>query len=311
MNPLVFAFPGNEKLAQRIADACGGDVGALLLRRFPDGETYVRLDTIVADREIVFACTLNDPDRKTLPLLFALAAAREQGARRVGVVVPYLAYLRQDTQFKPGEAVTSATFARLMSDAADWIVTVDPHLHRYRALDAVYSIPSGVVHAAPLISEWIEANIAGPLLIGPDSESEQWVAEVAAATRAPHVVLEKHRLGDRDVDVSVPRTDGFRDRTPVLVDDIISTAQTMITAVKRLIEAGLPHPTCVGVHALFAGDAYEALRAAGPGRIVTCNTIPHPTNAIDVDDAIAKRVHEMMSNSSDPDEKGNHEDRGT
>lgn len=295
MNPLVFAFPGNEKLAQRIADVCGGDVGALFLHRFPDGEAYVRLDTPVADRDVVFACTLNDPDRKVLPLLFALAAAQQQGARRVGVVVPYLAYLRQDTQFKRGEAVTSATFARLLSGAAYWIVTVDPHLHRYRALDAVYSIPNGIVHAAPMISEWITSNVARPLLIGPDSESEQWVAQVAAAAGAPHVVLEKHRRGDHDVDVSVPRIDAFRDRTPVLVDDIVSTARTMVTAVKHLIETGLPRPICVGVHALFAGDAYAELRAAGPERIVTCNTVPHPTNAIDVDQAIGTRVCEMMT----------------
>ena len=70
----------------------------------------------------------------------------------MGLVTPYLAYLRQDRQFRPGEAVTSRTFARLLSGYADWLVTIDPHLHRYDTLSDIYNIPSRVIHAAPALA---------------------------------------------------------------------------------------------------------------------------------------------------------------
>ncbi|MCA1481376.1 phosphoribosyltransferase family protein, partial [Bradyrhizobium sp. NBAIM08] len=137
----------------------------------------------------------------------------------------------------------------------DGLVTVDPHLHRYDSLDAVYWTPSRVVHAAPLLAQWIQNNAYQPLLIGPDSESEQWVSEVARLAGAPYLVLEKVRRGDRDVSVSVPDVGRWLNHTPVLVDDIISTARTMIETVGHVRAAGLLPPICVGVHGIFADRA--------------------------------------------------------
>jgi ribose-phosphate pyrophosphokinase len=266
-----------------------------MLHRFPDGESYVRLDTPVAQRQAIFVCGLHNPDAKLPPLLFAADAARDLGAHEVGIVAPYLAYLRQDTRFKAGEAVSSVTVGRMVSAVADWIVTVDPHLHRYASLAAVYSIRASAVAAAPLIAEWIRRDLAQPLVIGPDSESARWVSEVAALAGAPHVVLQKSRRGDRDVSVAVPELVQWHGHTPVLVDDIISTAQTMIETITQLRRMGMRPPVCVGVHAIFAGDAYPALQAAGAARIVTCNTIAHTSNAIDLDGAICSAVRELVS----------------
>ncbi|MGC1818242.1 MAG: ribose-phosphate pyrophosphokinase [Casimicrobiaceae bacterium] len=294
MTPVVFAFPGHAGLSRELQAATGAMAGTLVLHRFPDGESYVRLDTPVAGREAVFVCSLDDPDAKLLQLLFAVAAAKDLGAVRAGIVAPYLAYMRQDTRFKPGEAISSATVGKLVSGVADWLITVDPHLHRNASLDAVYAIPSRVVQAAPAISAWIVANVAKPLLVGPDAESGQWVAQVASAVNAPCIVLDKTRHGDRDVTVSMPSAEQFRDRTPVLVDDIVSTAHTMIAAIARLREAGLAAPVCIGVHALFADDSYTELQAAGAARIVTCNTVPHASNAIDVDAAISAAVRALL-----------------
>ena len=298
MSAVVFGFPGHDRLAQRIAREIDCEMGALALHRFPDRETYVRLDADVAQREVVLVCGLHDPDAKALPLLFAANAAKDLGAQRVGIVAPYLGYLRQDTRFKPGEAITSATFGRIVSAFADWIVTVDPHLHRHSSLGAVYSIPGMVAHAAPLMAGWIRQNVDAPILVGPDSESEQWVAEVAHGASAPYVVLAKTRRGDRDVSVTLPQMERWRDRTPVLVDDIISTARTMVAALGRLKEVGFMSSVCVGIHGIFADDAYRALRAAGAARIVTCNTVPHQSNGIDVDPAIAGSVAALLTSGS-------------
>lgn len=299
-SPVVLALAGNESLADTLAGALGGARGALTLRRFPDGESYVRIESAVASHEVILACTLDRPDDKVLPLLFVAATARDLGAARVGLVAPYLAYMRQDRRFADGEGVTSAYFARLLSGAIDWLVTVDPHLHRRSSLAEIYTVDTVVVHAAPHVSSWIQAHVRQPLLVGPDIESAQWVAAVAEAAGVPFVVLEKTRRGDRDVSVSVPEVERWRHHTPVLVDDIISTARTMIATVGHLRRAALPAPVCIGVHGLFAGGAYDELVAAGAAVVATCNTVPHPSNAIDLSTALADGVRSLRGVATAP-----------
>jgi len=289
MTPIVFALPGNEALARGLAAQLSGKLGTAEIRRFPDGESYVRIATPVAGRQVLVVCTLDRPDDKFLPLTFFAATARDLGAARVGLVCPYLGYMRQDKRFRPGEGVTSRYFAASLSRAFDWLVTIDPHLHRLSSLAEIYRVPTHVAHAAPLLSAWIRANVRDPLLIGPDSESAQWVAAVADGAGAPYTVLRKKRLGDRAVRVS-PLPAGDRARTPVLIDDIVSTAQTMIETVGHLRRARYKPPVCVAVHAIFADGAYESLVRAGAAQIVTCNTVPHPSNAIDVGDLLAVMI---------------------
>lgn len=292
--PLLFAMPGNEDFARLLADRLDAELGEIETRSFPDGETYLRLKADPIGREVALVCTLDRPDGKFLPLLFAAHAARALGASRVGLAAPYLGYLRQDRSFMPGEAVTSATFARMLSSAVDWLVTVDPHLHRYASLDEVYTVPSRAAAAAPLLAGWIEANVATPVLIGPDAESRQWVSEVAGLAGVPFQVLEKQRLGDLQVKVSPPDRDLLSNRTPVLVDDIVSSARTMIEAAVHLRELGCPAPYCVAVHAVFAIDSYTRLSDAA-ARIVTTNTVPHASNGIDVSALVAASVKEILT----------------
>jgi ribose-phosphate pyrophosphokinase len=290
----VFALHGHDALAAALVTQLDGEAGILTLHRFPDGESYLRYDTPVAGRAVILVCNLHDPDAKIPQLLFAAAAARELGAAQTGLVAPYLVYMRQDRKFQPGEALTSVTFASLISNGFDWLVTVDPHLHRYHALSDIYSIPSRVVPAAPAIAQWIKENVTTPWLIGPDEESAQWVAAVARAAGAPFAVLEKIRRGDRDVEVSVPDAANRTGHTPVLVDDIISTGRTMARTITHLQQAGLPPPVCIGVHAVFAPHAYEELLSAGAQQIVTCNTVPHSSNAITLNAQIAAAVSDLL-----------------
>jgi ribose-phosphate pyrophosphokinase len=287
---LLAILPGNEAFGTRFGAELGADIAEIELRPFPDGETYLRWRTSPKAREIVLLCTLDRPDGKILPLLFAAAAARELGAASVGLVCPYLGYMRQDRRFKPGEAVTSTHFAAVLSAHCDWLATVDPHLHRRGSLSDIYSVPATAVHSAPLIADWIAKQIERPLLIGPDEESEQWVEAVARRIDAPHTVLRKTRRGDRDVEVRVPDLGHWRAHTPVLVDDIVSTGRTMIATLHHLALSATPPPTCVAVHGIFAGEAYRELLEAGARRVATCNTIPHESNAIDVTGALAKAV---------------------
>ena len=291
----ICAFPGQDVLAGHLRHALGADATRLEWRRFPDGESYVRFEDSPSGKDLAVLCTLTDPDAKTQALLFAAATARELGAASVGLVAPYLGYMRQDKRFRDGEAVTSAIYAAQLSAAFDWLVTVDAHLHRRKTLSEIYAIPALDVAAAPAVSAWIRAHVPDPLVIGPDSESERWAAAVAAGAGAPHVALKKVRSGDRQVRVEAPVLAAFRGRNPVLVDDIISTARTMAAAVGQVRSQGFPAPACVGVHAVFAPDALGTLRAAGVTQVATCNTVPHSTNAIDVSAPLAGAVRATLA----------------
>lgn len=288
--PLVLVpLPGNEVMASQLARLLEADVCEIETRRFPDEETYLRFAQSPEGRSVALVCTLDRPDPKFLPLLFAASAAKQLGASQVGLIAPYLCYLRQDKSFHPGEAITSATFGRALSAEIDWLVTVDPHLHRYGSLDAVYTIPSRVAAAAPAIAEWVLANVPRPIVIGPDSESEQWVATVARLCGAPYKVLAKDRLGDRNVRITIPDMSDRSDRTPVLVDDIASSAQTMIEAARQLRASGLSAPICIAVHALFTAGAFARLRDQAAW-VASCNAVTHETNVIDIAPAIAESV---------------------
>ncbi len=287
---LIVALPGNETLADRLAQSLDAELAQLEFRRFPDGESYLRLHADPAGRDVVCVCTLDRPDDKVPALLFTADLARDLGARRVGLVSPYLAYMRQDQRFAPGEALTSRTFARWLSAHFDDLVTVDPHLHRYASLEEVYTLDSTVVAAAPAVAQWIAREVSDPVLIGPDGESEQWVSEVAALENLPWRVFTKKRYGDRDVRMQLPELDELENHTPVLVDDIISSGTTMAKAARHLIDAGFRPPLAVGVHGLFGENAREVMREGGIERIVCTNTVNAPEADIDLSPLVAAAI---------------------
>lgn len=302
MMPLIFQLPeasgtppGGEGLLSSLCAGLSGERGVLSLRHFPDGETYLRVESTVDGRDVVILASLHEPDGKILPLIFLARNLRELGARRIGLAAPYLAYMRQDRRFQPGEAVSSRYFAELLSQYFDWLVTVDPHLHRIHSLGEIYTIPTSVIHAATAVARWLKAHLEKFVLVGPDEESRQWVEDVARRCGAPFMVLVKERKGDLDVAISVPDVDVWREFTPVLIDDIISSAQTMTTVVKALLSQGMSPPVCVGVHGIFAAQAYDQLRQAGAGQIVTCNTVPHVSNAIDLADDVVVEIKKILT----------------
>ncbi|MGO4816868.1 ribose-phosphate pyrophosphokinase [Flavobacterium sp. W22_SRS_FP1] len=286
MKNIFFALPGNESLTDALVKKENSEKGSLEMRQFPDGESYIRILSNVKDKKVILVCTLHQPDTKLLPLYFLSKIAKELGAQHICLVAPYLSYMRQDNVFNPGEGVTSNYFASLLSGFIDSLITIDPHLHRIKSLSEIYDIPTKVTHAASHISAWIKSNIATPLLIGPDVESEQWVSEVAKNANAPYIILTKIRHGDRNVEVSVPHFNTYKDHTPVLVDDIISTGRTMIETIGHLKTAGMKPPICIGVHAIFTGNAFQEIKDSGAKKIITCNTIPHESNHIDISDLL-------------------------
>lgn len=285
---MFFVTPGAEHLAPAFS-AAGLEEGAGVFRRFPDGESYVRLLDEVAGRRVLIVSTLNDPDRRLMSLLLAAGAARAHGASEVGLAIAYLPYMRQDIAFQEGEPVSAVHFARIVGQFADWIVTVDPHLHRFGSLGEVFgSIPARRVTAVPVIAAWIRNTFTRPLIIGPDSESAQWVQAIAGSTGAPALVLTKTRTGDRSVRIDLPEVGEFGDHQPVIVDDIVSTGTTMTKLVSGLLARGFRPPVCCCVHALFVDDAQVRLLEAGALQIVSCDTVAHPSNTMTVGKLLAE-----------------------
>ncbi|HEY8329075.1 MAG TPA: ribose-phosphate diphosphokinase [Rhodanobacter sp.] len=294
MTRILLPFPSQRGIAENMAPTLEARVGRVDWRRFPDGESLVAIDDALSGTDVAIVASLHRPDELSIALRFAAATAREFGARSVGLVVPYLAYMRQDTRFHRGEAISAPLYARFLEESFDWLVTVDPHLHRNPELSGLYRIPAARIAAAPVVAKWIRDNVPDAMLIGPDSESEQWVSDIAQQAGLPWQVLQKQRHGDRDVEVSLPDAEAARGRTPVIVDDIVSSGRTVIETLGHLRRLGLPAAVCVAIHAMFAEDAYDQLLKAGAARVVSTDSIPHASNAMSIAGLLAEACNDLF-----------------
>jgi ribose-phosphate pyrophosphokinase len=290
MKPILFDLFDEHPLAHGIAKQLNCQLGSFTLRDFPDRETYLQLHDNLRDRHVIMLASLNDPNPKLAPLIFLAETARALGAGKVGLCAPYLAYMRQDTRFNTGEAVTADYYAKLLSTYFDWLVTADPHLHRHVSLAEIYTIPTQVAHATQAIAHWVKQNVSDALLLGPDVESEQWLRSISDVSGMPYQVLQKQRHGDRQVELSAPTFTIEANQTPVIVDDIISTGGTMMAVLQHLQVAKSKPAVCIGIHAIFAGDTYDRLIHAGAAHVITCNSIAHASNAIDLTDSIVEGI---------------------
>ncbi|KZY34413.1 phosphoribosylpyrophosphate synthetase [Oleiphilus sp. HI0081] len=288
MKPLIFDLYAAPELFAALSTELNAEPAKLEHRQFPDGETYMRVHSDYQQREAIIVSNMHQPNSKFLPLVYLCETLRELGIASTTLVCPYLPYMRQDIKFHEGEALTSRYYAKLLNQYLDRLITIDPHLHRYHSLGEIYTMETHTLQANPLIASWVKENIETPLVVGPDSESEQWAAAAADMIGCPYLILEKQRFGDKNVEVSSPNAQDFAQRTPVLIDDIISTGRTMIRTAEALVAEGLQEPICIGVHALFSEDAYCEMSKAPIKDILTCNTVPHSTNTIDIASIIAE-----------------------
>ena len=186
MSALLLYFEDEQAPAQRLAQAFGLQAACVQAHRFPDDELRLRLPVNAAGQlpeQLVLYRSLDRPNDKLVELLLVSRQARELGARQLVLVAPYLAYMRQDIAFNPGEIVSQQVIGHFLADLFDAVITVDPHLHRIRTLDEAVPLKQAIsLSGAPMLAELIAQHHDKPLLIGPDAESAQWIV---AAARAP------------------------------------------------------------------------------------------------------------------------------
>jgi ribose-phosphate pyrophosphokinase len=279
----VLGFPDGEAQARALAQALSVPHETAEVHYFPDSECKVRIKG--RGRRPAVYRPLNHPNPKLIELILAASVLREDGAKDIGLIAPYLPYMRQDIAFRPGEAVSQKIVGRLLAGYFDRVVAVDPHLHRTPRLTDVFAgKPALALTAAPAMAAHLKARQV-PLevvVLGPDEESAPLVKAVAEGVGLSWATCLKERKGDRDVRISLPQDLNLKRRSVVIVDDVVSTGGTIALLARMAREAGAKSVDVYTTHALFDERTHEELTRASIRRIVSCDGVPHKTNEMSV-----------------------------
>jgi ribose-phosphate pyrophosphokinase len=259
------------------------------LKRFPDGELYLRFTAKIGqDHVAIIQSTCHPQNDNLIGLLLMLDTAKNLGAKRITAVVPYLAYARQDKSFKSGEAVSLLTVLKLIGQAgADELVTVD--IHEESSIRGL-SLPVKNLTAMPLVGKYLNRlKLKNPAVLGADQGAERRAQMVAEEMDADYDYLEKRRITPTKV-MMKPKSLEVRGRDIVIVDDIISTGETVAEAAKILKHQGAREIWAACTHAVLAGNAVQILRAAGVKKIIATDTIERRESLISVAPLIARAL---------------------
>lgn len=222
------------------------------------------------------------PEMSLFDIVFAAETAKDLGAKKVVLVAPYLAFMRQDKRFNPGEAISSRIMAKLLNNSVDKVITIDTHLHRYKSMKEVFTVPAKNLTANLLIADYVKKKIPNAVIIGPDGESYQWAEAIAKHIGVESTVFEKTRYSSRHVTSKMTKQVDIKGKNVVIVDDIISTGHTIAEAAKKARALGARSITAIGVHGLLVEGALSKMKKAGVMKVVTTNCIEHKSNKIDV-----------------------------
>lgn len=281
----VLCFDDETPLAGQAAGALGMALAVVERHRFPDGEMRLRLPAELPERVVLWR-GLHQPNEKLVELLLAAQTARRLGAKHLTLVAPYMAYMRQDIEFNPGEAISQRIVGGFLAGLFDAIITVDPHLHRVATLHEAMPVKDAIaLSGAPLLADHIATQRQQPLLMGPDEEAMQWVALAAQRHGWDFAVCRKTRHGDCDVDIELPEMP-VAGRVVVLMDDVASSGHTLARAAVKLRAAGAASVDVAVTHALFVPGAVQLVRSSGVGEIWSTDCIAHASNAVTIVPAV-------------------------
>jgi ribose-phosphate pyrophosphokinase len=294
---MLLYFDDQKDAATRLAQAAGLHARSIERHRFPDGELKLRLPATLPARVVLYR-SLDRPNEKLVELLLAARSARTLGATHLTLVAPYLAYMRQDIAFNPGEAVSQRIVGPFLATLVDAVITVDPHLHRVATLqEVVPGADTVVLTGAEVLADLVVSKRDHPMLVGPDAESAQWIARAAARHRLDHLVCTKLRKGDREVAVALPDGD-VAGRSAVILDDMASTGHTIAAAARLLRDAGAASVDAAVTHALFTAQAMELMRASGIGAIWSTDCVTHASNAVSMAGLLADALRRLQAQAT-------------
>ncbi|MBI5941477.1 MAG: ribose-phosphate diphosphokinase [Caulobacterales bacterium] len=281
----VHGFAEDAAAVERLAGRLAVPPGLIDLHRFPDGEVLPTVPLTGAATVILYR-SLHDANQRLVSLLLAADACRRSGVTRLVLVAPYLCYLRQDAVFQPGQPLSRDLVGRWLGAAFDRVVTVQAHLHRTTDLSDVFGVPAESLSISADLAA-LAAEDDRPLVVGPDIESRPLVEQAARRLGTDWITFDKTRLGDRQVRLMLPSPDRVAGRAVLILDDVCSSGGTLERAIALLRQAGARSIDIAVAHALFEADVEARLRAAGARRILSSESVPHPTNAMELAEVLA------------------------
>jgi len=291
---IVTSLKNSSKLAKKIAKGIDAKFSQTEVSTFPDGDLYLRFKTEVKDKKVIIVESFQPNSNEALiNIIFAAQTAKSLGAKKVVLFCPYLAFMRQDKRFNSGEAINAQIMSKLLNENIDKILTIDPHLHRILKMKDVFTIPAKNLTANHVIAQFIKKNFKNVAVIGPDWESFQWADQISEEIWVEDTVLEKDRHSTRKVDVEVTKEINLEGKNIVIVDDIISTGNTMIKAAKEAKKRGAKSINAIGVHGLFVERGLPKMQKYFDS-IYTVNTIEHETNKIDISPIIIEELKKRI-----------------
>ena len=268
------AGTANRPLAEEIAQCLDQPLCSVTLRRFADGEIFVKIDENVRGQDVFIVQPTNPPAENVLELLILIDAAKRASAARVTAVIPYFGYARQDRKDQPRVAISAKLMANLITTAgAERVLGLDFHQHQ---LQGFFDIPVDHLYAAPvLVQHFRDKRMHQPVVVAPDVGGAKMARGFAKRLDATLAIIDKRRPSANVAEV-VNVVGEVEGRDCLIVDDMIDTAGTMSEAAIALKRLGAREVYCSASHALLSGPAVERLAAAPLTEVAVTNTIRIP-----------------------------------
>ena len=269
---MLLGGTANKPLAEKIAKEVGQPLGDVTIRRFADGEIFVRIDENVRGRDLFVIQPTNPPAENIIELLLLLDAAKRASAARVTAVVPYFGYARQDRKDQPRVSIAAKVMANLIVAAgADRLITIDLHQHQ---LQGFFDIPVDHLYAAPVFrSHYERQKLDGLVVVATDVSAAKMARGYAKRLNGDLAIVDKRRPQANVAEV-VNVVGEVQGRPCLIPDDMIDTAGTMVNAAKAVRERGATKVLALATHALLSGPAIERLAGSGIEEIVVSDTVP-------------------------------------
>jgi len=271
---LLLSGRANLPLAEEIGQRLGSSMDTATIRRFADGELFVRIDKNARGRDVIIVQPTNSPAENMMELLLLIDAAKRASADRVTAVVPYFGYGRQDRKDQPRVAIGAKLMANLIVAAgADRVVSIDFHQHQ---IQGFFDIPVDHLYAAPVFTRFFrEKGLEDLVVVAPDVGSAKMARGYSKRLGATFAIIDKRRQAPNASEVMNVVGD-VEGRNCIITDDMVDTGGTIANAVHALKERGANKVYVVATHALLSGSAVEKLSAAPIEEFVVTNTIHIP-----------------------------------
>jgi ribose-phosphate pyrophosphokinase len=268
---LLLSGTANRPLAEAISKQMGLPLGDVTIKKFADGEIFVRLNQNARGRDVFIIQPTPPPADTIMELLLLMDAAKRASAARIAVVIPYFGYARQDRKDQPRVAIGAKLVSNLIeAGGADKVLGMDFHTHQ---IQGFFDVPVDHLYAAPVLTSYFkDLNLPDPVVVAPDVGAAKMARGFARRLNANFAIIDKRRPAHNTAEVmqDIGEVDG---RPCIIVDDMIDTAGTLTTVVSALKERGATDVYAAATHALFSGPACDRLQNSDVAEVVVTNTL--------------------------------------